>query len=105
MEIDGDGSGYIHIAIPKTFSMKIFSASLLAVASLTASAQLTVTDSLTDATIGQLLEGLNVSISNVQVNCAGSAMGHFAGESELDITEGLVLTSGDASSVAGPVSF
>src|SRR5690349_7646996 len=63
-------------------------------------AQLTITDSLTLGSIATLLEGLNVTVSNVTVNCAGSAMGHFAGTSELAVTEGLVLTSGIADLVA-----
>ncbi len=84
--------------------MKQFSASILCFTALSASAQLTITDSLTNATISQLLEGLNVSISNVQVNCAGNAMAHFTGTSELAISEGILLTSGEAASVAGPVS-
>jgi hypothetical protein len=69
-----------------------------------ASAQLNVTDSLAVGAIAQLLEGLNVSILNVEVNCPDQAMGHFAGSSELAISEGLVLTSGTADQLAGPVS-
>jgi hypothetical protein len=69
-----------------------------------ASAQLTVTDSLTTGSIAQLLEGLNVSILNVEVNCPEQAMGHFSGTSELAITEGLVLTTGSADLLAGPVA-
>ncbi|MCI1752632.1 MAG: T9SS type A sorting domain-containing protein [Flavobacteriales bacterium] len=81
---------------------------LLSIASLTglslgATAQITVQDSLSNSAIAQLLEGLNVTISNVQVNCAGAAMGHFSGPSELAISEGLVLTTGAAQAVAGPV--
>jgi hypothetical protein len=64
-------------------------------------AQLTVTDSLSVSSIATLLEGLNVSVSNVTVNCPEAAMGHFVGTSELAITEGLVLTSGSADEVAG----
>lgn len=68
-----------------------------------ANAQLTVTDSLSLSDVAQLLEGLNVTIQNVTVNCAGSAMGQFSGTSEMEIEEGLVLTTGSASLVAGPV--
>ncbi|MBK9176865.1 MAG: choice-of-anchor L domain-containing protein [Flavobacteriales bacterium] len=68
-----------------------------------ANAQLTITDSLSNAQVAQLLEGLNVSITNVTVNCAGSAMGHFSGGSEMEIVEGLVLTTGGADQVAGVV--
>src|SRR5436190_11319455 len=77
------------------------SLSILLLAGLGAQAQLTVTDSLAVSSIAQLLEGLNVSIQNVAVNCPGRAMGHFSGTSELAITEGLVLTSGRADYVAG----
>ena len=68
-----------------------------------ANAQITITDSLSLPDVAQLLEGLNVSIQNVTVNCAGSAMGQFNGPSEMQIEEGLVLTTGSASLVAGPV--
>ena len=68
-----------------------------------ANAQITITDSLSLSDVAQLLEGLNVSIQNVTVNCAGSAMGQFNGPSEMQIEEGLVLTTGSASLVAGPV--
>ena len=91
-----------------TITMKILS-TLFSIASLIgfslhATAQITVQDSLSNSAIAQLLEGLNVTISNVQVNCGGAAMGHFSGPSELAITEGLVLTTGFAEEVVGPVS-
>jgi len=69
-----------------------------------AQAQLTITDNLSTASIADLLEGLNVSIQAVQVNCAGTAMGHFTGGSDLGIEEGILLTTGEASSVAAPAS-
>jgi hypothetical protein len=69
----------------------------------TAHAQLTITDSLTVGSISTLLEGIGVVVSNVTVNCPEAAMGHFIGTSELAITEGLVLTTGQADLVAGPV--
>ncbi|MBK7383615.1 MAG: T9SS type A sorting domain-containing protein [Flavobacteriales bacterium] len=83
--------------------MKHLSTLILSSLTLGASAQLTITDSLSVGSLAQLLEGLNVSIANVEVNCAGSAMGHFSGSSELAITEGLLLTTGGADLVAGPV--
>ncbi len=67
-----------------------------------ANAQLSITDSLTTGTIATLLEGYNVTVSNVAVNCAPQAMGYFTGSSELAITEGLVLTNGSADLVSGP---
>ncbi|MBL8001845.1 MAG: choice-of-anchor L domain-containing protein [Flavobacteriales bacterium] len=70
---------------------------------LAANAQISITDSLTVGTIATLLEGIGVTVTNVQVNCPERAMGHFNGSSELAIAQGLVLTSGIADSVAGPV--
>jgi hypothetical protein len=70
---------------------------------ISAQAQLTITDSLTVGTIATLLEGIGVTVSNVTVNCPGRAMGHFTGTSELSIAQGLVLTTGAADLVAGPV--
>jgi hypothetical protein len=67
-------------------------------------AQLTITDSLSVGSIATLLQGLGVTVSNVQVNCAGAALGQFSGPSELAISQGLLLTSGSADAVAGPVS-
>ena len=70
-----------------------------------AAAQITVADSLSATDVAQLLEGLNLSISNVEVNCPGRAMGHFTGSSELEMAQGLVLTTGSAVGVAGPASY
>jgi hypothetical protein len=81
--------------------MKHVHALVLAFAFHSASAQLVVTDSLTTGSIAQLLEGLNVSILNVEVTCPDQAMGHFVGTSELDISEGLVMTTGSADQLAG----
>jgi hypothetical protein len=69
-----------------------------------AQAQITVTDSLSSSSISTLLEGIGVTVSNVQVNCAAAAMGQFNGSSELAISQGLVLTSGSVDAVAGPVA-
>lgn len=82
----------------KALTLVAFSVSCLA-----AQAQLAITDSLTVGSIATLLEGIGVTVSNVTVNCPERAMGHFIGTSELSITEGLVLTTGIADSVAGPV--
>ena len=84
-------------------TMKHFSALIFSILASGASAQLTVTDSLSVGDLANLLEGLNVSITNVEVDCAGAAMGHFTGTSEMEIEEGLVLTTGRAEWVAGPV--
>lgn len=85
--------------------MKHFSIALLFSALGTpAVAQLSVMDSLSSSFIADLLEGQNLTISNLVVNCPLSAMGHFSGTSEIPISQGLVLTSGAADAVAGPVA-
>jgi hypothetical protein len=84
--------------------MRTLSALFVLSLSAGASGQLTVNNQLSPSELSTLLEGLNVSIGNVQVNCAPGAMGHFTGESELAISEGLVLTTGSALDVAGPVA-
>ena len=68
-----------------------------------ATAQLTITDSLNTATLTTLLEGLNVSITNLTVNCAPEAHGQFSGVSEVPISNGLVLSTGRAEDMAGAV--
>lgn len=85
--------------------MKHISALAFSTLVLPATAQLTVTDSLSLPEIAQLLEGLNVSIQNVSVQCAPWAMGHFTGDSELEIGEGLLLTTGRADNIAYPVGM
>ena len=64
--------------------------------------QLAIADSLNSSDLATLLEGLNVTITNVSVNCPPAAMGHFTGTSEMGITEGLVVTTGTAEGIAGP---
>lgn len=78
----------------------LFSATLF-----TSQAQLSVTDSLTNTQIANLLQGTGLTISNLVVNCDPAAMGQFSGTSEMSITQGLVLTTGIADSVAGPASL
>lgn len=68
------------------------------------SAQLTVTTQLSEVQVTDLLEGLGVTVTNVDINCPGDALGHFMGASELGINQGIVLTSGSAAAVAGPSS-
>ena len=83
---------------------KLLPAAAFSLFALAGQAQLTITDSLTIGSITTLLEGIGVTVSNVTVNCPERAMGHFIGTSELAITEGLVLTTGGADLVAGPVA-
>ena len=85
--------------------MKHFSTVLLVFSLGTpAVAQLSVMDSLSSSFVADLLEGQNLTISNLVVNCPPSAMGHFSGTSEVPILQGLVLTNGTADAIAGPVS-
>ncbi|MCB0795970.1 MAG: choice-of-anchor L domain-containing protein, partial [Flavobacteriales bacterium] len=70
---------------------------------LPARAQLTITDSLSTADLASLLEGLNVSIVNLTVNCDPAAHGQFSGISEVPITNGLALSTGRVDDMAGPV--
>lgn len=69
-----------------------------------AHAQLTVTDSLGTSALSTLLQGLNLTISNLVIDCPGQSYGHFSGTSEIPITNGIVLTTGSADAVAGPVT-
>jgi hypothetical protein len=68
------------------------------------SAQLFVEDSLSNAELSQLLEGFNLDILNISVNCNERAMGRFSGISEMPITDGLILSTGFVDSVAGPAT-
>jgi hypothetical protein len=63
--------------------------------------QISITDSLSEASIAHLLEGFGVTITNVEVNCSGASLGHFTGSSDLPMTEGLLLTTGSAISASG----
>lgn len=84
--------------------MRTLTLTLALAVALVSNAQITVTDSLPESELAELLEGLNVSILNVSVNCAGASFGHFSGTSEMPIEEGLILTTGYAVDVAGPAS-
>ncbi len=68
-------------------------------------AQLTVTPDLSTAEMTELLEGFGMTILNVDIQCSGQAYGQFQGDSELQIYEGVLLTTGDASLVANPANF
>ena len=76
----------------------------LCVTTSSAFGQFSVSDSLEAAQIAQLLEGLNVTVLNVTIDCPGAAMGHFSGSTELDFTEGVVLSTGFISALAAPAS-
>ena len=66
-------------------------------------AQLTVTDSSDVATITDWLEGANLSIVNLEINCSGASLGTFSYlGSDLPMTQGIILTSGSALTAIGP---
>jgi len=45
--------------------------------------------------MANLLEGLGVTITNLSINCNNQAYGHFNGSSELSITNGVVISTGN----------
>ncbi|GDX52692.1 hypothetical protein LBMAG27_17390 [Bacteroidota bacterium] len=55
---------------------------------------------MSDTAMTTLLEGLVVSISNLTINCNSQAYGHFNGSSELSITNGVVISTGNANALA-----
>jgi hypothetical protein len=85
--------------------MRLIPTLAMCTAPLLLSAQLTVTDSLDQAALTTLLEGLNVTISNLQINCPGAAYGEFNGYSEIPIAHGLVMSCGLAETIAGVNTF
>ncbi len=64
------------------------------------SAQLTIQSGLSDTATVSLLEGLGVSITNLTINCGLTSYGQFNGTSELAITDGFVMSTGDVSTLA-----
>jgi hypothetical protein len=68
-------------------------------------AQLAITDNPSSAFVTDLLEGQNLTISNLVINCPPTAMGHFSGTSEVPISQGLLLTTGTATAVAANAGF
>jgi len=72
-------------------------------------AQLTVNGSQTNAQLAQLISGQGVSISNISVDCqttnSGKGYGRYnALNTNLNITEGMLLTTGNINSAIGPNS-
>ncbi len=61
-----------------------------------AKAQVTITDSLSNSDIANLLTGFGVNISNLLVNCNVEAIGELSGTSMLPISHGLLLSTGYA---------
>src|SRR4051812_12570013 len=72
----------------------------------TAHAQLSVSDNKSAGTLANTLSGPGVTVSNATLNCPGNANGTFSGGTGvLGIGSGILLTSGDASSVVNPASY
>ncbi len=67
------------------------------------SAQLLVDNSLTPQQLAQLISGQGVQILNPQVHCAATGYGKYnASNSNLNISEGLLLTTGTINNAIGP---
>jgi len=72
---------------------------------LNSQAQLSITTGLDTTSMSNLLEGLGVDINNMIINCPTGAYGQFSGFSEVPISQGLVFSTGDALTMAGPNTF
>lgn len=87
---------------------RIFSAVnlfVLVLLSVNSIAQLSVSTNKTATQLANALVGPGVTVSNATLSCAGDANGTFVGGSgALGIGQGIVLTSGNASSVAAPAT-
>jgi gliding motility-associated-like protein len=86
----------------KKIFISIFSiASLLL--SISSKAQLIVSNTLTPTQLAQLISGPGVIITNPVVHCGANGYGKYnATSSNLNITEGLLLTTGKISNAVGP---
>jgi gliding motility-associated-like protein len=68
--------------------------------------QMTVSPNSTATTLAQAVAGANVSVSNATLNCGGSAAGtFFYSGSNLGLTGGVILTTGNAADAANPGSY
>ncbi len=66
-------------------------------------AQLIVSNTLTPTQLAQLISGPGVQISNPVIHCGLNGYGKYnATSSNLNITEGLLLTTGKISNAIGP---
>jgi len=79
--------------------------SFVLLTTLGAHAQLSITDSLSIAQIANLLEGLNVAVSNVTTTCDARAAGEFSGVSEIPFTQGIILSTGAVDDAAAANSY
>ncbi|HRG59952.1 MAG TPA: choice-of-anchor L domain-containing protein [Bacteroidia bacterium] len=58
-------------------------------------AQITITDSLNNTDVENLLTGFGVNISNLIINCDAAAIGELNGVSMVPISQGLLLSTGN----------
>jgi len=84
------------LTLAKNIAMKkiIFCLILVFSFAKTSKAQLTITDSLTNADVANLLTGFGVNISNLVINCDPAAIGEVSGVSMIPLTQGLLLSTG-----------
>ena len=69
-------------------------------------AQLNITPLNTATTLAQTIAGGGVSVSNATINCGGNASGIFSySGSNLGLTGGIILSTGDASNAANPGNY
>jgi hypothetical protein len=82
----------------------LLSVSLLLLTEQFSKAQITITDSVGFSSIASLLQGFGTNITNTVYNCDSASVAQFSGVSELPNTNGLLLSTGFADSVANPSS-
>jgi gliding motility-associated-like protein len=69
-------------------------------------AQLTITQVSAATTLAQTIAGSGVTVSNASINCGGNAAGTFIySGSNLGLTGGIILTTGDANNAANPGNY
>lgn len=73
----------------------LFIATALFILNKNSQAQVSITDSLSNTDVENLLTGFGVNISNLVVNCDPSAIGEVNGTSMVPITQGLLLSTGN----------
>jgi len=66
------------------------------------SAQLLVDNSPTIEAITQMLKRQGISIQSIQIDCEEGSFGTFSGNSNIPLTDGILLTTGNANEAIGP---
>ncbi len=88
--------------VMKKIYRKIVCVALCSMAAAVSYAQLTITANQTATVLAQNLAGAGVTVLNANLACAGQANGTFTAiASNLGISNGIVLTTGQATAVAG----